>query len=489
MAARAVFSRLYRALPAVPCLLAVGHCSLACHVSAEGGTEDSSTSWKDTVTGGYENRLRRHAAPEKLFEYFSSVHDGETGDSFMTPDDLLRALSPYNPALPSAAQQLGTNNPMLDGKALAKGASAADLAEYTGLLRKVLEGGADAKAAATAALALRTDGRVSPSDHVTTLSREGLSAAEVQAAGAKVLPGVNWVSGKQAPAPGSAAATFAALVDEDGDGLISFGQYMLFITVLSLPRSHLDLAFRLFDSDDSGTLDQAEYTSMMGVVQGRTPAGQQVRDKDLLGRNLGRLSSVGLPPQASGAGTLSDPKQLSLGQFREFVQGVHQALHKVEFERYGGMDGGLTPRDFALLVIGNAPPALQRTLRDRLAAASASLSQDETISFAELERYYMLLDELPALQVAMSLSGPLAAARASTKEGLAASPGTAGDRGLTRDQFRLVTGVVLSEESAEREGRVPAPGSAAQHALGKGATEVLYALFDADGDGLLSIAE
>ena len=39
MAARAVFSRLYRALPAAPCLLAIGHCSLACHVSAEGGAE------------------------------------------------------------------------------------------------------------------------------------------------------------------------------------------------------------------------------------------------------------------------------------------------------------------------------------------------------------------------------------------------------------------------------------------------------------------
>ncbi|CAN0520638.1 unnamed protein product, partial [Ectocarpus sp. 8 AP-2014] len=43
------------------------------------------------------------------------------------------------------------------------------------------------------------------------------------------------------------------MVDIDGDGLISYEEYMLFRTLLSLPqRKQLSIAFRMFDRDDSG---------------------------------------------------------------------------------------------------------------------------------------------------------------------------------------------------------------------------------------------
>jgi hypothetical protein len=49
------------------------------------------------VSGNYENRLRRHSAPEKVFEYFASVNID--GTWYMTPDDFIRAITPYNPAI------------------------------------------------------------------------------------------------------------------------------------------------------------------------------------------------------------------------------------------------------------------------------------------------------------------------------------------------------------------------------------------------------
>ena len=47
--------------------------------------------------GNYENRIRAHSSPEKVFEYFASVCID--GVWFMTPDDFIRAITPYNPAI------------------------------------------------------------------------------------------------------------------------------------------------------------------------------------------------------------------------------------------------------------------------------------------------------------------------------------------------------------------------------------------------------
>lgn len=67
---------------------------------------------KEKVFGEYENRIRAHSAPEKIFEYFASVHDGTTRESFMLPSDILRALIPYNPYIASNSKvhQTGSNN-------------------------------------------------------------------------------------------------------------------------------------------------------------------------------------------------------------------------------------------------------------------------------------------------------------------------------------------------------------------------------------------
>lgn len=60
--------------------------------------------YKTRLYGNYENRLRLHSDPEKVFEYFASVEvdgdgDGDDEERFMTPDDFLRAITPFNAAV------------------------------------------------------------------------------------------------------------------------------------------------------------------------------------------------------------------------------------------------------------------------------------------------------------------------------------------------------------------------------------------------------
>lgn len=69
-------------------------------------------SFSERAVGNYENRLRKFSAPERVFEYFSSVEIDRR--AFMTRADLARAITPYTyrPGAP-----LASKNPKFNAKA------------------------------------------------------------------------------------------------------------------------------------------------------------------------------------------------------------------------------------------------------------------------------------------------------------------------------------------------------------------------------------
>eukprot|EP00923_Selenidium_pygospionis_P044086 GHVN01076138.1.p1 GENE.GHVN01076138.1~~GHVN01076138.1.p1 ORF type:complete len:340 (+),score=95.54 GHVN01076138.1:471-1490(+) len=55
--------------------------------------EGRALGWKEIVAANYENRLRFHSTPEKVFEYFASIQDAASGDRFMSKDDFLKSIN------------------------------------------------------------------------------------------------------------------------------------------------------------------------------------------------------------------------------------------------------------------------------------------------------------------------------------------------------------------------------------------------------------
>jgi hypothetical protein len=51
-------------------------------------------SYQERIRGVYENKIRQNAAPEKVFETFATLKQGKS--FFMTPEDLFKAISPFN---------------------------------------------------------------------------------------------------------------------------------------------------------------------------------------------------------------------------------------------------------------------------------------------------------------------------------------------------------------------------------------------------------
>lgn len=84
--------------------------------------------------------------------------------------------------------------------------------------------------------------------------------------------------------PGSGTATLKTsansifkLIDANGDGLLSFQEYIFFVTILSLPEHLFRIAFDMFDRDASGKIDRSEFLQMMQAMMSKSPQASQVR--------------------------------------------------------------------------------------------------------------------------------------------------------------------------------------------------------------------
>ena len=59
------------------------------------------------------------------------------------------------------------------------------------------------------------------------------------------------------------SSNFFDMFDTDGDGLISFPEYLFFVTLLSLTDEQCKATFRKFDVDQGGSLCREEFLQMM----------------------------------------------------------------------------------------------------------------------------------------------------------------------------------------------------------------------------------
>ncbi|RLN90451.1 hypothetical protein BBJ28_00001294 [Nothophytophthora sp. Chile5] len=212
----------------------------------EGAAADATfekPSFTERTVGNYENRLRKFSSPERVFEYFSSVEIDK--QFFMTRDDLARAVTPYTYR---HGAPLASKNPKFNAKASVQKNPKDVAEEYLRLVRKVL---------------LDTP-HVTPGDVAALLQFRDGHRVDFEMHG-----------GPQRK------KTFFDLVDADGDGLISYPEYMFFNTLLTIPQRQFELAFKMFDSDGNGKLDHREfkqvYYTIMDLMRLRTPAGRQDR--------------------------------------------------------------------------------------------------------------------------------------------------------------------------------------------------------------------
>ncbi|PRQ46248.1 putative EF-hand domain pair, mitochondrial Rho GTPase [Rosa chinensis] len=222
----------------------------------------------------YEKKIRERSTPEKIFNYFASVRT-PSGECFMTPGDLMRAVVPVFPPYDS---------------------------------NRVREGS---------------------------------------------LRGEN-VPGELQCAP----SKFFMLFDTDGDGLISFQEYMFFVTLLSIPESSFTVAFKMFDLDNSGDIDKEEFNRVMALMRNHN---NKIKD--------GHRVKVGVEE----GGILEyffgkdGKKGLKHERFVQFFRDLHEEMLRLEFAHYDYKSKGtITAKDFALSLVASADLSDLYKLLDRV---------------------------------------------------------------------------------------------------------------------------
>nr|XP_023885300.1 calcium uptake protein, mitochondrial-like [Quercus suber]POE69739.1 calcium uptake protein, mitochondrial [Quercus suber] len=263
----------------------------------------------------YEKRIRLRSPPEKVFEYFASVRT-PSGETFMTPADLMRAIVPVFP--PSESNRV----------------------------------------------------------------REGYLRGER-------------VPGELHCAP----SKFFMLFDTNNDGLISFAEYIFFVTLLSIPESSFTVAFKMFDLDNNGEIDREEFKKVMALLRSQNRQGAQSRNSWRLGLKVS-VENGGLLEYFFG----TDGKAcLQHGRFVQFLRDLHDEILQLEFCHYDySSQGTISAKDFALSLVASADINHINKMLDRVDELDNELHlRDIRITFEEFKAFAELRKELQPLSLAI----------------------------------------------------------------------------------------
>ncbi|XP_073147493.1 calcium uptake protein, mitochondrial isoform X2 [Henckelia pumila] len=249
-----------------------------------------------------------------------------------------------------------------------------------------------------------------------------------------------------------APSQFFMLFDTNNDGLISFKEYLFFVTLLSIPESSFSVAFKMFDLDYSGEIDREEFKRVMNLMRAHNRQGALHSNGIRAGHNLGdSVENGGLVEYFFGP---DGRRRLKHDRFVRFLRDLHEEMVKLEFAHYDfKLRGTISAKDFALSMVASADMKNLNKLLDRVddldkepRLGNIRITPEEFKNFSELRR------KLQPFSVALFSFGQI--------NGL-----------LTRKDLKRaaeqVCGICLTDD----------------------VIEIIFHVFDANGDGSLSYDE
>jgi len=179
------------------------------------------------------------------------------------------------------------------------------------------------------------------------------------------------------------------IADQNGDGLISFQEYLFFVSLLSIPERSFKVAFKLMDEDGSGKVDRNEFMRVMQWVKKLSPAATQTTS-EAGGVAQGWLNHFFGP---------TGQNELTLENFSKFLRQLNQDVLKMEYSLYDKANRGyLSQRDFGLLVMSFANP---KEFFDRV--SNLDPNPLKPFSFEQFIGFNELIDHIDDIEMGMQL--------------------------------------------------------------------------------------
>lgn len=178
---------------------------------------------------------------------------------------------------------------------------------------------------------------------------------------------------------------FFMLFDIDADGKISFDEYIFMRTLLLASLESFTVTFKMFDRDGNGTIDEKEFDEAIRLVASRhkerisySPKINKLR-KYLFGEHGERV--------------------LHHTNFMHFLKQLHEEIIQLEFSHYDCKQHGSIPaQDFGSSMVAAAPMSKIKMYLDRVDGLakdpkfrSVRISYEDFQQFAELRKRRRLL--------------------------------------------------------------------------------------------------
>ncbi|KFO36982.1 Calcium uptake protein 1, mitochondrial [Fukomys damarensis] len=223
-------------------------------------------------------------------------------------------------------------------------------------------------------------------------------------------------------------------------GLISFSDYIFLTTVLSTPQRNFEIAFKMFDLNGDG--------EVQSIIRSQTSMGMRHRDRPTTGNTLKSGLCSALTTYFFGADLKG---KLTIKNFLEFQRKLQHDVLKLEFERHDPMDGRITERQFGGMLL-----AYSGVQSKKLTAMQKQLKKHfkdgKGLTFQEVENFFTFLKNINDVDTALS--------------------------------FYHMAGASLDKVTMQQVARTVAKVELSDHVC-----DVVFALFDCDGNGELSNKE
>ncbi|KAD4385106.1 hypothetical protein R6Q59_010768 [Mikania micrantha] len=198
-----------------------------------------------------------------------------------------------------------------------------------------------------------------------------------------------------------APSQFFMLFDVNNDGLISFKEYIFFVTVMGIPESSFSVAFKMFDIDNDGEIDREEFKKVMVLMRSHNRQGAYHKRGIRTGLRVGgHVENGGLVHYFFGE---DGNRRLQHDKFVQFLRDLHHEMIWLEFSHYDFQSSGTIPaKDFMLSMVASGDISHMNNLLDRVDELDKDPHlKDIRITFEEFRNFAQLRKKLQPFSLAL----------------------------------------------------------------------------------------